>query len=335
MRCNYCEWRCELGGGKLGVCRMYHEQDGAVTERFPSQWCSYGTSRIESVPFYHVYPGSRTMILGTSSCNFKCKYCSNAFIAKADPASVQDRMFDLTPREIVAMARKLRCHNIVFNINEPTVSLPTLLEVAREAREAGIPMGCLTNAYTTEESTDILESIFSFFNIGLKGLSTDFNRDYIGIPSSAPILRNIARLARTRHVEVTTPVIQSVNDHELDEIADFLSGIDRQIPWHVFRLLPEDEMKDAGYPNIEVINQALTLARTKLPSLYFHNFVGSDWVNTLCQGCGAVVIERFSLGCGGDKLHRFLCEGNRCPQCGREVKLLGTRTEWTREEAAI
>jgi pyruvate formate lyase activating enzyme len=335
MRCNYCEWRCELGGGKPGVCRMYAEQNGAIRERFPSKWCFYGTSLIESIPFYHVSPGSRSMTVGTAGCNFSCRYCSNAFIAKEGPDKIQDRMFDLTPREIVLMARKLDCASIVFNVNEPAVSLPTLLELAKEAESGGIALGCLTNGYTTDESTGLLESIFSFFNIGLKGLSAEFNRAYIGIPSAAPILRNIERLARTRHVEVTTPVIQSVNDHELDEMAGFLARIDREIPWHVFRLLPEDEMKEAAYPNIEAINEALISARERLSYVYFHNFVGSDWVNTLCPRCGSLLIERFSLGCGGDRLTRVLSDGNRCPSCCTELKLLSGVGESRQPEARL
>jgi pyruvate formate lyase activating enzyme len=268
------------------------------------------------------------MIIGTSSCNLNCKYCSNAYVAKEDPEKIQDGMHDLSPQELVQTARKLGCHNIVFSINEPTMSLPTLLKVAEEAKMAGIPMGCLTNAYTTEESTELLGSIFSFFNIGLKGLAMEFNRDYIGIPSADPILRNIRRLAKTSHVEVTTPVIQSINDGEFDEIVRFLVSVDREIPWHVFRLLPEHQMKDAQYPNIEAINQALNSVRKWLPYIYFHNFVGSDWVNTLCPNCGSDVIERFSLGCGGDRLNRFLCDDNHCQNCHQEIKLLGGKVAW-------
>jgi pyruvate-formate lyase-activating enzyme len=268
------------------------------------------------------------MIIGTSSCNLNCKYCSNAYVAKEDPEKIQDGMHDLSPQELVQMARKLGCHNIVFSINEPTMSLPTLLKVAEEAKMAGIPLGCLTNAYTTEESTELLGSIFSFFNIGLKGLAMEFNRDYIGIPSADPILRNIRRLAKTSHVEVTTPVIQSVNDGEFDEIVRFLVSVDREIPWHVFRLLPEHQMQDTQYPNIEAINQALNSVRKRLPYIYFHNFVGSDWVNTLCPNCGSDVIERFSLGCGGDRLDRYLCEDNLCPNCHQEIRLLGRKVAW-------
>lgn len=323
MQCNYCEWRCDLSEGKLGVCRMYEEAGGAIRERFPHCWSSCITSRIESIPFYHVRPGSRVLVIGTMGCNFSCRYCSNSFIAKEDPAIVKERMLDLSPGEVVRKAKQLGCWSIVFNVNEPAVSFPSLLELAEHARRENIELGCLTNAYTTEESTELLASIFSFFNIGLKGLSPAFNREQIGIPGVEPILRNIRRLAAIAHVEVTTPIIESVNDGELEEMARFLADVDPEIPWHVFRLLPEDEMKEARYPSIERIARALDLVRSQLPYVYFHNFVGSEWVNTLCPGCGALAIERFSLGCGGDKLKAFKCVEMKCPDCGREIRLAG------------
>jgi hypothetical protein len=125
---------------------------------------------------------------------------------------------------------------------------------------------------------------------------------------------------------VTTPVVQGSNDHELDEIAEFIADIDHEIPWHVLRLLPEDEMKDAVYPNIERIDKALHNARKRLPYIYFHNFVGSKWVDTLCPECSGAVIERFSLGCGGDRLQRFSCIDGKCPSCGHHIKILGGAT---------
>lgn len=322
MRCFYCERRCQLEDGSSGRCRAYKEEDGRVVERFPNAWSSCGTSRIESVPLYHAYPGSRSLVIGTAGCNFDCRYCSNAFIAKEDPERWQGAMIRLEPRQLVEAALKLGCQNIVFDVNEPTLSLPSLAEVSVQARRAGLPMGCLTNAYTTEEATELLAGVFSFFNISLKGLSDAFNREFIGIPSAAPVLRNIRRLAETSHVEVATPVIQSVNDDELDDIARFIADIDPAIPWHVFRLLPEHQMKEARYPNIEAVDGALAAARKRLHYLYFHNFVGSDWVDTFCPDCGALAIERFSLGCGGDMLRRNLCGEGRCPACGRVIPLL-------------
>ena len=133
MRCNYCEWRCELGVDTFGRCRMYYADDSEIKERFPDRWSGYMVSRIESVPFYHVRPGSQCLTIGSTGCNFTCKYCSNAYIAKQDPATLQDRMFHFSARQLVQMAQKLGCTSIVFNVNEPTVSLSSLRELGKEA----------------------------------------------------------------------------------------------------------------------------------------------------------------------------------------------------------
>jgi pyruvate formate lyase activating enzyme len=324
MRCFYCEWRCELGKDSFGVCGMYYAEAEEIRERYPHRWCTYTVSRIESVPFYHAYPGSRILAVGTFGCNFRCSYCSNGFIARENPSEYEDRMFHLTPDALVATAKKLGCSNIVFNVNEPAVSLPTLREVHKEARKAGMVMGCLTNGYTTEESTEMLASIFSYVNIGLKGFTDAFYGEYTGIRSIDPILRNIRRLSELCHVEVVTPVIQGANDAQLGEMAEFLAGIDPGIPWHVFRLLPEHEMKETEYPAIDIINEALEKARRELDYVYFHNFVGSDWVDTTCPGCGRILIERVSLGCGGDRLKAFHCEDNLCSACGLYIPILRT-----------
>ena len=84
MHCGYCEWRCDLDEQRYGVCQMY---------------CADGRHRgALSQPLEHVcdlphgvdallprHPGSRTMTIGTMSCNFRCRYCSNAHVALSDP----------------------------------------------------------------------------------------------------------------------------------------------------------------------------------------------------------------------------------------------------------
>jgi len=327
MKCHFCEHRCDLTKGK-SFCGMYADEGGRAVELYPDRWCTYSPSRIESVPFYHAWPGSRSMIIGTAGCNFRCRYCSNSFIACRNPAEVQDVMFEFSGEKLTAMAKKLGCHNIIFNVNEPAVSLPSLMRVSEHAKKEGIPMGCLTNGYTTEESTLMLAEIFSFVHVGLKGFSNAFYKEYVGVNSIDPILRNIYTLSQHCHIEIASPVIENVNDHELPDIAEFICDINPNIPWHVFRLLPEHNMKEFKYPDIERMNQVLESSRKLLPYIYFHNFVGSDWVNTLCPQCGAVAVKRFSLGCSGDRLDEFLAPGNTCPACGAGIAMLGTKVSW-------
>jgi len=335
MQCPYCERRCRLEEGGYGFCRMYEAVDGAVIERFPDKWCSYEVSRIESIPFYHAYPGSRCLVIGTASCNFDCRYCSNSYVAKEDPAGMQDVMINIPPENMVRLAQKHGCHNIVFSINEPTVSLPSLLRLAEAAKAARIPMGCLTNGYATSEGLEMLADVFSFVNVSLKGLAPEFCQRYLGIPDSGPVVRAISQLSKRCHVEVTTPIIESENEGELGQMADILAGINPEIPWHAFRLLPTYKMSDQQYQSISELNGTLEALRKRLPHIYFHNFIGSEWVDTHCPDCGAPVITRFSLGCGGDKLDECLADGDTCPKCGRRLYMLGSKVAWNSKESTL
>ena len=334
MECPYCERRCRLTEGGVGFCRMYELSGDVVRERFPHRWCAYAVSRVETIPFYHAYPGSRCLVIGTASCNVDCRYCSNNYVAKEDPATLQDIMIEISPARLADLARKHGCHSIVFSINEPTVSLPSLLEVAVAAREAGLVMGCLTNGYATPEATARLGEIFSCVNVSLKGLAPQFCQTYLGVPDAGPILRNIEALARLTHLEVTTPVIEGVNSHELGDMAAFLADVSPDIPWHAFRLLPEYKMRKEDYPSIESVGALVEGAGEKLRYVYFHNFIGSRWVNTDCPHCGAAVIERHSLGCGGDRLEAFHLIGHACPHCGGRVALRGFHESATAKETA-
>jgi pyruvate formate lyase activating enzyme len=325
--CNYCEWRCELGDGQSGVCQMYIQKENRIEEKYPHHYTTYVATHIESLPFFHAYPGSRSLHIGSRGCNFDCHYCSNAYVAKSLPGEVYT--FRMAPKRLVDIARQTGCHNIVFGVNEPVVSFPSFLESAKEAQAAGLPVGCMTNGYMTEETAEMFSRACEFVNISLKGFSRDFYREYAGIPDFSPVLRNIRRLAATNHVEITTPIIQDINDHEIMDIAEFIASVDKNIPWHVFRLLPEYKMEDEEYPSIQVINERLEEARKILPHIYFSNFAGTTWVSTYCPACGQKVIERLNPGGCGGRLVKWLAEDdNRCPDCGSRAHIHGNYTQW-------
>ena len=83
--CPYCERRCYLAEDGVGFCRMYTWAGGQVVERFPHRYSCMFVNHIETVPFYHFQPGSRTFVLGGAGCNFDCEYCSNAYVARSEP----------------------------------------------------------------------------------------------------------------------------------------------------------------------------------------------------------------------------------------------------------
>ena len=261
ITCPLCEHRCSLSEGGTGFCRMITAKDGRIAERFPHRYSSLQVAHIETVPFFHYQPGSRTLILGSAGCTFDCHYCSNAYIARSDPEPLLT--YSVPPERVVKFAQDYGCHNIAFAVNEPTVMLPSLLEVAKAAHAAGLPMGALTNGYTQPETTEQLGRAFDFVNVSIKGLQPAFYKEHVGLTARPGrgeladiVLDNIARLDTLTHVEVSTPIVQGVNDTDIPAIAERLSGISRTIPWHVFRLLPEYKMADYQRPSIDAVVSA-------------------------------------------------------------------------------
>lgn len=336
MQCSHCERRCNILENESGLCQSYTFTNGTIQEKYPFCWTNLYATHIESIPFYHIYPGSRSLMIGSVGCNFDCQYCSNAYVAKENPEKVHK--YTLTPEQMVTKCRQLGCYNIVFAVNEPVMALPSLMELKRVCRLNNIEMGCLSNGYMTQESAELMADIFSFINISLKGMSSKFYMEYIGVPSVEPVLRNIEYFYSKIHLEITTPIIQTVNDKDIPSITHFIKNLDSAIPWHVFRLLPEYQMKQIQYPSIYEINTALEGAREQLDYVYFSNFVGSDWVSTICPECGKLLIERINLGGCGGKILQYNLEENKpdsCPACGHPINIKGGRISWEAGEGLL
>jgi len=242
---------------------------------------------------------------------------------------------------VLKYARDYGCHNIAFAVNEPTVALPTLLALSEAARAEGFPVGALTNGYTQPQVTEWMGRGFDFLNVSLKGLSPSFFAEHVGLPTDGGsgatpaeiILRNIATLRALTHVEVSTPIVQGVNDGDIPAIAAALCAIDRRIPWHVFRLLPEYKMADYERPSIDAVSAALERARTHLDFIYFGNFVGLHWVSTNCSGCGALAVERINLsGCSSKALSYALDASQHCRACGADLGIAGPGVAWNSKD---
>lgn len=319
MRCNFCEWRCRMPDS---LCHMYEEKSGRITEIYPNQWTTYKLTSTESIPLFHGWPNHQFLQLGAFNCNANCAYCINARVAIEPKKEIFRFQFD--PERVIEIALKTGCSGIHFGVNEVTVNLPSALAVAREANKRGLVAGCSSNGYFTEEAADMMLEYFDFFNISLKSLSDDYYQEHVGLKSVEPVMRNVEYLASRTHLEVTTTVVQTVNDHEIPAIAEVLAGIDQQMPWHIFRLLPEHRMKTRKPTDIRNVLDSIEQCRNILPNVYFGNYVGSQLINTLCPSCATVLIERICVYSCGVILSDYNMEGDVCPNCGTPIKMVGS-----------
>jgi AmmeMemoRadiSam system radical SAM enzyme len=286
-------------------------------------------SHIESVPLYHFMPGSRCLIIGSAGCNLDCHYCSNAFIARADPEKAVLSTVD--GDTVIRRMKQTGSSSLVFGINEPAVSLPGFLRLASRCRDEGIPVGSLTNGFLTTESAVMLGEACQAVNISLKGFTDDFFRRHAGGGSVEPVKRSIEILSKMIHLEITTPVVPGVNDGDLERMAEFIASCGRHIPWHVFRLQPEYRMTGHAVSSVEELARRVESLRKELPFIYFGNFAGSQWVSTRCPDCGETVIERINLGGCGAKMTGHALKDKNCASCGASIAFRGNINFYTGE----
>jgi len=298
-------------------------KDGIVQETEPFHFIQPYFFEMEGLPFFHVEPGTSIMQIGTKSCNAGCEYCINAHLAIEKNDNPLNRY---EPVELVSLAKERMASAVTFGINEVTVFLPSALEIAKAAHEAGLLVGCLTNGFLTEEAALELAASMDMINVSLKSMSDRFYRDSLHLPSVAPVVRNIGIFHRHAHVEIITPITQETGLDELGSMLDFISGIDPNIPWHLFRLYKtHNRANEKGRDFNEAISFTET-ARACMPYTYFSNFPGSKWVDTYCPVCARLIIRRISIGaCGAQYLEDDLTSRDNCPQCGCNIPILRKR----------
>ncbi len=322
MRCEICELNCEIDGLHHGHCGMYSLRGGEVVPRYRNPISSFTVGRIEEVPILHFYPGSLTLLVGSVSCNFDCSYCVNSHIARVPSENLF--RYRMSPQELVNKAKILGCKNVAFSVNEPAVSFPYFIEMSRAAKQAGLYTGCATNGYFTPSAMESLANQIDFINVSLKSIRDSFYQEACHVPSIAPVLRNLKVLHDKRvHVEITTPITPEMDEAEAEEIAKTLGEIDRDIPWHIFWLLPEYKMDNDKHVPVEKLVQMRGIAKKHLNHVYIGNLVGSDWLDTYCSKCNEMVIKRINTLGGGGKVMAYRLQEGKCPSCANEVSIVG------------
>jgi pyruvate formate lyase activating enzyme len=95
-------------------------------------------------------------------------------------------------------------------------------------------------------------------------------------------------------VEITTLVVPGENDseEELNGIAQFIAGIDKNIPWHVSRFHPDYKLTHSHPTPEATLEKARAIGvKAGLKFIYAGNVYG--WGNdTYCLNCKELLIKR-------------------------------------------
>jgi pyruvate formate lyase activating enzyme len=317
VRCHVCQWRCLLGPGKLGVCRMRVNRDGTVYVLNYAAVSSMAADHIEKKPLFHFFPGSYVFSLGTWGCNFHCRGCQNWQISCGDIPSGSQY---LSPQREIELARQHGCRGVSWTYNEPAVWFEYTLDSARLARDNDLYTVYVTNGYLTPEALDAIGPWLDAWRVDIKGFSHGVYRELAGISNWRGIL-DVTRRARDKwnmHVEVVTNIVPSLSDDEeqLKGIAGWIrDNLGELTPWHVTRFHPLYEFSHLSATPVATLERAYAIGKEAgLKFVYLGNVPGHEHENTVCYSCGMTVVRR--VGYDSEVVG---LEGSRCKSCGAEL----------------
>ncbi|MCD6530090.1 AmmeMemoRadiSam system radical SAM enzyme [Candidatus Bathyarchaeota archaeon] len=316
VKCNLCSHRCRIPDSKRGVCGVRENREGTLYSLVYGRAVAQAVDPIEKKPLFHFYPGSKIFSIATVGCNFRCLNCQNYDISQMPREHGSIIGESLLPEEIVEKAKRYGCRSIAYTYTEPTVFFEYAYETAKLASKEGIKNVFVTNGYITEEALRELAPYLDAANIDLKGFSEEFYRKVCGARLE-PVLESI-KLHRELGiwVEVTTLVIPTLNDSEevLRGIAEFISGVGEDIPWHVSRFYPAYKLIDLPPTPLETLRKAREIGLEAGLKYVYQGNVPGEGESTYCHECGELLIQRYGYQVLLNKI-----EDSRCPYCGADI----------------
>ncbi len=320
--CFLCRHRCHIKEGKSGLCIVRENKGGTLYSIFYGRPCAMAVDPIEKKPLFHFHPASRSFSIATLGCNFQCEFCQNWDISqygRKDGAPRDTCSSEIVPpAEIVRSAQEQGCRSISYTYSEPTIFYEYARDIANIAKPLGIDNIFVTNGYMTREMLDDAKDFISAANVDLKSFKDSVYKKVMkgsldGVLDSISYMHELGIW-----IEVTTLIVPGMNDSEseLKEIAGFIAGVDRSIPWHISRFYPQFKMHDKQATPEATMELAFAAGKDAgLKYIYMGNVPGAGGEDTLCWKCGECLIERT-----GFYVKKNLLTGkNSCPKCNSKI----------------
>ncbi|MBU2519955.1 MAG: AmmeMemoRadiSam system radical SAM enzyme, partial [Nanoarchaeota archaeon] len=260
VQCQLCPRNCVIGEGKVGFCNVRKNKEGKLYSLVYGKFCSIALDPIEKKPLYHFHPGSQVLSLATVGCNLRCSFCQNWEISTAKEIRGQD----LTPEQVVSIAKDYSALGIAYTYTEPLIAIETYLEIMKIARKQGLFNVWVSNGYTNPEPAKKAAKYLDAINVDLKGSKKMYN-ELCAVPDDKPIYEALKIYKQNKvHIETTTLIVPGYNDDEktLQGIVDWVKqNLGTETPMHFSRFHPDHKLTNVPQTPIETIKKALEIAK--------------------------------------------------------------------------
>lgn len=319
VQCLLCPRMCTVKPGERGLCASRENVDGRYLTMVYGKPAEVLVDPIEKDPFFHFRPATKTLALGTATCNLTCRYCQSWQFAQARPEQTDNK--DLAPEQLVAQAKKYGLKSITFTFSEPVQCIEYVIDTAKLAKDDDIVVTLHTAAYICEQPLEDLCEHVAAINVDLKGWTETFYRDICG-GQLAPVLKALKTIkASGTWLELTTLVIPDCND-DLKQAAQMAkwvkANLGPDVPWHFSRFYPKYKMLNKPTTPLETMKDVRDAVwKQGMHYVYINNVPGDPAESTYCPKCGAKVIQRI----GFDRINNvgLKLKSSKCKFCGYKI----------------
>lgn len=315
VQCRLCPHFCTLKNKERGKCGVRENKDGKLYSLNYGKAISTAIDPIEKKPLFHFLPGTLAYSIATVGCNFSCSFCQNWEISQVKQGIVYGE--EMPPKQIVDDALDSGCRSIAYTYTEPTIFFEYAYDTAKLANKKGLKNIFVTNGFINKEPVDMIEPYLDAANIDLKGFSEAFYKSVIG-GRLKPVLDTIKYMHKKGiFIELTTLIVPGHNDSQvmLKKIVDFISDLDKEVPWHISRFYPHYQMRDVQPTDIAVLRKAADLGKKAgIKYIYIGNVPFNEYESTVCAKCKKSVIKR-----AGFSVIDMNIKGNKCAYCNNKI----------------
>jgi len=318
LRCFACGHRCVIFDGLDGICRVRFNRGGKLL--VPHGYVgALQLDPVEKKPFFHALPGALAMSFGMLGCDYHCGYCQNWVTSQAlrDPSAIAPPHL-LNPRQFVDISLKQGARIVTSTYNEPLITSEWAVEIFKVAKQQGLTTSYVSNGNGTPEVLAYIRPWVDLYKVDLKSFQDRNYRKLGGVLKN--VLDTIKRLYAMKFwLEIVTLIVPGFNDSEdeLRDIAQFLTAISPDIPWHVTAFHQDYRMTDPDNTPAATLIRAAEIGKAAgLHFVYAGNLPGyvDRFENTYCPGCGELLIER-----RGYRIRQMRVQNGACPKCFRTI----------------
>ena len=322
VQCQNCPHYCLIPPGKRGICGVRENRNGKLYSLVYGKAVAIHIDPIEKKPFFHFLPGSYSLSIATVGCQFSCQNCQNWDISQGPKITGKIEGEDISPEEIVKVAKKNKVPSISYTYTDPVVFSEYALDTMKLAKKAGLKNNFVSNGFTSKESAKLVIPYLDAINIDIKSFSEEFYKKVCG-GRLQPVL-DTAKLMKKSGVwtEITTLAIPTLSDSKemFRDIAKFIyEELGSETPWHISQFSGAISWKLQHLPEtpVETLEMAYRIGKeTGLKYVYTGNVPGLPSEDTFCPKCHVLVIDRT-----GYVISRYDKQG-KCPKCGQDLNLI-------------